>query len=66
MVINNHSFEEQMRRLLSEAQSELKTIDGEMDILRDRREIVSKEVSAYETALQRSLPQSGHVTHTLR
>ena len=59
MVIDNHSFEEQIRRLLSEAQSELRTIDGEIDILRDKREVVSKEVSACETVLQGFLRRSG-------
>jgi hypothetical protein len=59
MVINNASFEEQLRRLLSEAQSELKTLEGEAGILRDQITIVAKEVSAYEVTLQGFLRRSG-------
>ena len=57
--MNNHLFEEQLRRLLSEAQSELKTLEGELDILHDQITIVAKEVSAYETTLQGFLRRSG-------
>ena len=59
MFVNNHSYEEQTRRLLAEAQSELKAEEGEMDMLRDRITILVKEVQAYETALQGYLRRKG-------
>lgn len=59
MSVNNHSYEEQTRRLLAEAQSELKVAEGEMDILRDRISILFKEVEAYEIALKGYLRRQG-------
>lgn len=59
MTINNHSYDEQTRRLLAEAQSELKAIDGEMNKLRDKRVILAREVEAYETALEGYLRRMG-------
>jgi hypothetical protein len=58
MVIND-GYAEQTRRLLAEAQSELKAEEGEMDILRDRIATLMKEVQAYETALQGYLRRKG-------
>ena len=58
MSVSNH-YEEQTRRLLAEAQSELKAEEGEMDMLRDRITILIKEVQAYETALQGYLRRRG-------
>ncbi len=52
MVLNNYSYEEQTRRLLSEAQSELSALDEEIAKLQGKRVIVAREVGAYETALQ--------------
>lgn len=59
MAITNHSYEEQTRRLLAEAQSELRAVDGEMDILHDRRVALAREVEGYETALQGYLRRMG-------
>ena len=59
MSVNNHSYEEQTRRLLAEAQSELKVEEGEMDLLRDRIATLVQEVRAYETALQGYLRRKG-------
>jgi hypothetical protein len=59
MSANNHSYEEQTRRLLDEAQSELKAAEGEMDLVRDRIAVLIKEVQAYETALQGYLRRKG-------
>ena len=59
MAMNNHSWEEQTRRLLAEAQSELQAEEGEMDLLRDRIAILVKEIQAYETALQGYLRRKG-------
>jgi len=59
MSVGNHSYEEQTRRLLAEAQSDLKTEEGEMDLLRDRIATLIQEVRAYETALQGYLRRKG-------
>ena len=59
MSASNHSFEEQTRRLLAEAQSELKAEEGEMDLLRGRITMLVKEVQAYETTLQGYLRRKG-------
>lgn len=59
MVMNNHSYEDQSRRLLGEAQSELNEIDAEIKDLQDRRVILAREVNAYETSLQGYLRRIG-------
>lgn len=59
MVINNHSYEEQTRRLLSEARSELVTIEAQIKELQEKVVILAREVDAYETALQGFLRRSG-------
>lgn len=59
MVMNNHSYEDQARRLLGEAQSELNEIDAEIKDLQDRRVILAREVNAYETSLQGYLRRIG-------
>ena len=59
MSTSNHSYEEQTRRLLAEALSELKAEEGEMDLIRDRIAFLVKEVQAYETALQGYLRRLG-------
>lgn len=59
MVMNNHSYEDQTRRLLTEAQSELNTLDEEIADLQNKRVGVAREVDAYETALQGYLRRIG-------
>lgn len=59
MIINNHSYEEQTRRLLADAKSELRTLDAEMGQLRVRRTALAHEVDAYEVALQGYLKRTG-------
>jgi len=59
MVINNHSYEEQTRRLLSEAKSELITVMAQIKELQEKAVILAREVDAYETALQGFLRRSG-------
>lgn len=51
MTEHDH-YEEQTRRLLAEAQSELKAAEGELDILKDRITLLIREVQAYQIALQ--------------
>jgi len=58
MSVSNH-YEEQTRRLLAEAQSELRAAEGQMDIIRDKIAMLVKEIQAYETALQGYLRRRG-------
>lgn len=62
MVTGNHSYEEQTRRLLSEAQSELRTIESEIAQLEERRTKLALEVDAYDTVLQGYLRRTGKQT----
>ncbi len=57
--MNNHSYEDQTRRLLAESQSELKTLDEEIADLQERKVTLAGEVNAYETALQGYLRRIG-------
>lgn len=59
MVTNNHSWEEQTVRLLTEAQSEMATIERELIDLQERYKAIRKEVEAYEIALQSFRRRSG-------
>ncbi len=59
MVMNNHSYEEQTRRLLSEAQSELMAIESEIAKLGEKRTKLALEVDAYDTVLQGYLRRTG-------
>jgi len=59
MVIASQSYEEQTRRLLSEAQSELTTIGRQIHELEEKYQTLKKETDAYETALQGFLRRSG-------
>jgi len=59
MVMNNHSYEDQTRRLLAEAQSELNTLDEEIADLQEKKVTLAREVNAYETALQGYLRRIG-------
>ena len=57
--INNHSYEEQTRRLLAETQSELTTIGSQLAELQQRWDTLKKEAEAYEAALQGFLIRIG-------
>lgn len=59
MISNNHSYEEQTRRLLAETQSELNNLDAEIQDIQDKRVTLAREVDAYETALQGYLRRIG-------
>lgn len=59
MVMNNHSYEDQTRRLLAETKSELTAIGNQMAELQQRWETLKKEAEAYETALQGYLRRAG-------
>jgi hypothetical protein len=57
--MNNHTYEEQTRRLLAEAKSEMTGIGNQMAELQHRWETLKKEAEAYETALQGYLRRIG-------
>jgi len=59
MAMNNHTWEEQTRRLLSEAQSELIGLERQISDLQERQAKLAREVEAYEMALQGYLMRSG-------
>jgi hypothetical protein len=59
MVMNNHSYEDQTRRLLAETQSELRTIEAEIQALQEKAVTLAREVNAYEITLQGYLRRIG-------
>jgi len=59
MVMNNHSWEEQTRRLLSEAQSEQAGLETQISELAGRQAQLAREIDAYETALKGYLMRTG-------
>lgn len=59
MVMNNHSWEEQTRRLLSEAQSEQAGLETQISELLDKQAKLAREIDAYETALKGYLMRTG-------
>lgn len=59
MVMNNHSWEEQTRKLMSEAQSELKSAEEQIKVLQNKCVTLARTVNAYETALHDYLQRTG-------
>ncbi|MBM3156551.1 MAG: hypothetical protein FJ004_04615 [Chloroflexi bacterium] len=59
MVMSNHSYEEQTRRLLSDIKSELQLVDEEISKLIQKQTMLAKEVEAYQVALESYLRRSG-------
>jgi hypothetical protein len=59
MVINNGSFEEQIKKLLSQTTSELHTIEREIDDLVKKRDVLKVEVQAYEATLASYFKRTG-------
>lgn len=59
MVMNNHLYEEQTRRLLSEAQSELNNVETQINELQKKAVSLAREADAYETALRGYLARIG-------
>jgi hypothetical protein len=53
VVLNGKSYEDETRRLLSEAQSELKTIESKMNGLQQQSLTLLKVINAYQTVLSR-------------
>lgn len=59
MTLNNYSYEEQTRRLLSDAKSEQSVVQSEINKLQEKAVILAREVNAYETTLQGYLRRVG-------
>jgi len=64
MVMNNHSYEEQTRRLLSDAKSELQLVDAEISKLYEKQTMLAREVQGYEVALESYLRRTGRQVST--
>ncbi|MFC1917516.1 hypothetical protein ACFLXH_02560 [Chloroflexota bacterium] len=58
MVINN-SFEEQLRKLLSETQDELNKINTQIKNLEERKDALSEELRSYDFSLHSYLKRVG-------
>lgn len=61
MAVNdgNHGFEEQLRKLVSEAKDELHAIDSNLKAVEKRRLELVKELQSYETSLRGYLQRAG-------
>lgn len=59
MVTNNHSFEEQIRRILAEVQSQLKSAQTERDKWATRAVELAGVAGAYEKVLQHQAARQG-------
>jgi predicted nuclease with TOPRIM domain len=59
MVTENHAWEEQTRRLLSEAQAELNSLEEQIFELHEKQAKLADEVDAYEMALKGYLTRTG-------
>lgn len=57
--MNNHTWEEQTRRLLNEAQVEQATVEMQISELQEKQMSLAREVEAYETALMGYLMRTG-------
>ena len=58
-MINNHIFEEQIRKLISETQDELNKIDEQLKSLEKQRLDLAEELHSYEHSLRGYLRRSG-------
>jgi len=61
VMANNHSWEEQTRRYLAEAQTDLKKIEKQIAELHEKSIALTREVNAYETALKSYLIRTGRL-----
>lgn len=57
--MNNHTFEEQIRKLISETQDELNKIDEQLKSLEKQRLDLAEELHSYEHSLRGYLRRSG-------
>ena len=59
MVTNNHSWEEETRKYLSDAQAELDAVDNQLEALREKASKLAREIDAYQVALEGHLRRTG-------
>jgi len=59
MLTNNHSWEEETRRYLSEAQAEMDAVDKQLAVLREKAITLAREIDAYQIALEGHLRRTG-------
>jgi len=59
MLTNNHSWEEETRKYLSEAQAERDAIDKQLEALREKAVTLAREIDAYQIALEGHLRRTG-------
>jgi len=57
--MTNHSWEEETRKYLSQVQSELDSVDKQIEELQQKKETLTHEVDAYQIALQSRLRRTG-------
>lgn len=58
-MINNHIFEEQLRKLISETQDELNEVDAQFKSLESRRLALAEELQSYQRSLRGYLRRMG-------
>jgi hypothetical protein len=58
-MVTSHTFEEQLRKLISETQDELNDIDAQRESLEKRRLAVVEELQSYEVSLRGYLKRIG-------
>jgi DNA repair exonuclease SbcCD ATPase subunit len=58
-MVNNHMFEEQLRKLISDTQDELNGVDAQLKSLENRRLTLVEELQSYEASLRGYLKRSG-------
>jgi predicted nuclease with TOPRIM domain len=58
-MVNNHIFEEQIRKLISETQDELNKIEEQLKSLEKQRSDLAEELHSYEQSLHGYLRRSG-------
>lgn len=59
MLTNNHSWEEETRKYLSEAQAEKDVVDKKVEELQEKAVVLAREIDAYQIALEGHLRRTG-------
>ena len=59
MLTKNHSWEEETRKYLSEAQAEKDVVDKKVEELQEKAVVLAREIDAYQIALEGHLRRTG-------
>lgn len=59
MLTTNHSWEEETRKYLSEAQADKDVVDKKVEELQEKAVVLAREIDAYQTALEGHLRRTG-------